>query len=374
MVDRAKEVGYDSLALTDHNGLYGAIRFYKYAREVGIKPIIGAEMTMEDGHHVVLLAKNLNGYSNLCKIITHAQLSHKKGEAAVSLEILHKYRDDLFCLSGCEKGEVSSLLIRGKQEAAEKAVTQYVEIFGHKNFFIEMQNHLLPGTNLLNFQLCSLANKFRLGIVATNNVHYARKKDFKIQDILTCVRTGTNLDDSHPSRKQNCEYYLKSPQSMARLFTRYPKAIVTAGKIAAQCNLDLGLGTYRFPDFPVPAGETAFSYLCTLCFEGLRRLYKPITPKAMQRLQHELSIINELGFAEYFLVVWDIVRYAKDRGIRCSGRGSAADSMVAYCLGITIVDPLEHDLLFERFLNPERKGMPDIDIDFDATRRDEIIE
>jgi len=374
LVDRAKEVGYDSLALTDHNGLYGAIRFYKYAREVGIKPIIGAEMTMEDGHHVVLLAKNLNGYSNLCKIITHAQLSHKKGEAAVSLEILHKYRDDLFCLSGCEKGEVSSLLIRGKQEAAEKAVTQYVEIFGHKNFFIEMQNHLLPGTSLLNFQLCSLANKFRLGIVATNDVHYARKKDFKIQDILTCVRTGTNLDESHPSRKQNCEYYLKSPQSMARLFTRYPKAIVTADKIAAQCNLDLGLGTYRFPDFPVPAGETAFSYLCTLCFEGLTRLYKPITPKAMQRLQHELSIINELGFAEYFLVVWDIVRYAKERGIRCSGRGSAADSMVAYCLGITIVDPLEHDLLFERFLNPERKGMPDIDIDFDATRRDEIIE
>lgn len=373
LIERAKEVGLDSLAITDHNGLYGAVRFYKYALDSGIKPIIGAEMSLENGHHVVLLAKNLNGYSNLCKLVTRAHLSHEKGNAAVSLDLLDIYRDDLFCLSGCWKGEVASMLLQGKVEAAERAASRYAEIFG-ESFFIEMQNHLLPGTNLLNSQLYLLAARLKLGVVATNNVHYARKEDFKVHDVLTCVQAITTLDEPNPFRKRNCEYYLKSPRAMATLFRSYPKAVVTAGRIAAQCNLDLGLGSYRFPDFPVPEGETAYSYLYKLCLEGLSRLYKPISPKATKRLQHELSIIHDLGFAEYFLVVWDIVRFARERGIRCSGRGSAADSMVAYCLGITIVDPLEHDLLFERFLNPERRGMPDVDIDFDAARRDEVIE
>ena len=374
LVDRAKEVGCGSLAITDHNGLYGAVRFYKYAREVGIKPIIGVEMSLESGRHIVLLAKNLNGYSNLCRIITRAQLSHEKGHAAAGLELLNQYSSDLFCLSGCWNGEIASLLLEGKPEAAEKAAAGYAEIFGKKNFFIEMQNHLLPGTGLLNSQLYSLAEKLRLGVVATNNVHYARKEDFKVQDVLTCVQTINTLDERNPLRKRNCEYYLKSPRAMANLFSAYPKAVAAASRIAAQCNLDLGLGTYRFPDFSVPEGETAYSHLCKLCFEGLTKLYKPITPRATKRLQHELSIIHGLGFAEYFLVVWDIVRWAREQGIRCSGRGSAADSMVAYCLGITIVDPIEHDLLFERFLNPERRGMPDIDADFDAARRDEVID
>ncbi|HUV04515.1 MAG TPA: DNA polymerase III subunit alpha [Armatimonadota bacterium] len=374
LIDRAKEVGCDSLAVTDHDGLYGAVRFYKYAREAGIKPIIGAEMTLENGHHVVLLAKNLDGYSNLCRIVTRAQLSHEKGRAAASLELLDRCRENLFCLSGCRNGEVAALLLKGKAAAAGEAAARYAELFGGKHFFIEMQNHLLPGTALLNSQLYSLAEKLKLGVVATNNLHYARKEDFKVQDVLTCVLTLTTVDERSPLRKQNCEYYLKSPQAMARLFIDYPKALAATAKIAAQCNLDLGFGTYRFPGFPVPEGETAYSYLCKLCFEGLSRLYKPITRKATKRLRHELSIIHDLGFAEYFLVVWDIVRYARGQGIRCSGRGSAADSMVAYCLGITIVDPVEHDLLFERFLNPERKGMPDIDIDFDAARRDEVID
>ena len=374
LVDRAKEVGCDSLAVTDHNGLYGAVRFYKYARKAGIKPIVGAEMSLEDGRHIVLLAKNLSGYSNLCKIVTRAQLSHEKGEAAASPELLDQYKDNLFCLSGCWNGEVTALMLQGKTEAAEEAASRYAEIFGRKNFFIEMQNHLLPGTALLNSHLYSLAEKLKLGVVATNNVHYAVKEDFKVQDVLACVQTITTLDEPSPVRKRNCEYYLKSPRAMAKLFARYPKAVAAAGRIASQCNLDLGLGTYRFPGFPVPEGETAYSHLCKLCFKGLAKLYKPITPKATKRLQHELSIIHDLGFAEYFLVVWDIVRHAREQRIRCSGRGSAADSMVAYCLGITIVDPIEQDLLFERFLNPERKGMPDIDIDFDAERRDEVIE
>ena len=372
LIDRAKEVGCDSLAITDHHGLYGAVRFYKYAKEAGIKPIIGAEMTTEEGHHIVLLAKNLDGYSNLCKIVTRAQLSHEKGDARISLETLANHKDHLFCLSGCTNGEVPANVLQGRLDAAEAAAIKYWEIFGD-SFFIEMQNHLLPGTGLLNSELNSLAAKMGIRTVATNNVHYARKEDFKVQDVLACVQTITTLDERHPIRKPNHESYLKSPKAMETLFAAYPDAISAAGEIARECNLDLGFGTYRFPGFPVPEDETPYSFLCKLCFDGLARLYKPITPRATKRLQHELAIIYQMGLTEYFLVTWDIVRFAREQKIRCSGRGSAADSMVAYCLGITIVDPLEHNLLFERFLNPERKGMPDIDIDFDAARRDEVI-
>ncbi|MHB9038325.1 MAG: DNA polymerase III subunit alpha, partial [Armatimonadota bacterium] len=374
LLDRAKAVGCDCLALTDHNGLYGAVRFYSYAKEIGVKPIIGVELDLESGHHLVLLAKNLNGYSNLCKIITRAHLSHEKGYAAASLELIDQHKNDLFCLSGCSKGEVASLVARGDLDSAKAAAEKYLNIFGRDHFLIELQNHMLPGTAIQNSQLHALASGLGLRCVATNNAHYATKQDFKIQDLLACVQTITTLDDDHPLRKCNAEYYLKSPKSMTDLFSRYPDAVANTEWVADQCNLDLGLGTYRFPDFPIPDGQTAYSYLCRLCFDALEKLYKPITPQVIERLQHELQVIHDLGFEEYFLVVWDIVREARARRIRCSGRGSAADSLVAYCLGITIVDPLEHNLLFERFLNPERKGMPDIDIDFDAARRDEIID
>ena len=379
LLDRAKEIGCKSLAITDHNGLYGAVRFYDYAKKVGVKPIVGVELDLEgiEGkghHHLVLLAKNLNGYSNLCKIITRAQLSHEKGEAAAGMEVISKYRDDLFCLSGCPRGEIPSLLSLGRLDEARVAAHKWIDVFGRDSFLIEMQNNMLPGTALLNSQLYELASELGLRCVATNNVHYAAKEDFKVQDVLACVQTIITLDDDHPLRKHNSEYYLKTPKAMANLFRRYPTALANTDWVADQCNLDLNLGTYRFPDFPLPDGETAYSYLCKLCFEGLERLYRPITPGVLERLQYELKVINDLGFPEYFLAVWDIVRYARSKGIRCSGRGSAADSLVAYCLGITIADPIEHNLLFERFLNPERKGMPDIDIDFDAARRDEVIE
>ncbi len=374
LLDRAKEAGFKSLAITDHNGLYGAVRFYDYAKKIGIKPIVGVELDLEDGHHIVLLAKNLNGYSNLCKIITRAQLSHEKGEAAASMEVIAEYKDDLFCLSGCPKGEVPSLLLQGRVDEARAAAQKWIDIFGQDNFLIEMQNNMLPGTALLNSQLSELAEGLRVRKVASNNVHYAQKEDAKIQDLLVCVQTISTLDDFNPLRKRNSEYYLKTPKAMANLFRRYPDALANTEWVAEQCNLDLGLGAYRFPDFPLPEGETAYSYLCKLCFEGLERLYRPITPNIVERLQHELKVINDLGFPEYFLVVWDIVSYARSIGVRCSGRGSAADSLVAYCLGITIADPIHHNLLFERFLNPERKGMPDIDIDFDAARRDEVID
>lgn len=381
LIDRAKAVGCDALALTDHNGLYGAIRFYKYAKKAGIKPIIGVELDIEtveleqkEPAHIVLIAKNLTGYSNLCKIITRSQLGHEKGHAKASLNILSRHSDNIFCLSGCSKGEIPSLLADGKMDAARKVAERYTQIFGERNFLIELQNHLLPDTNVLNSRLADLAEELSLRIVATNNVHYAEKADFKVLDVLNCVQSLTSLDESNEARKRNAEYYLKSPNAMANLFSRYPKAVATTRWVARQCNLDLGLGTYRFPDFPVPEGETAYSYLCKLCFEGLTNLYKPLTPEAHRRLQYELSVINELGFSEYFLAVWDIIQYSRSQSIRCSGRGSAADSIVSYCLGITIADPIEHNLLFERFLNPERRGMPDIDIDFDAARRDEVID
>ena len=374
LLDQAKAKGYKTLALTDHNGLYGAVRFYDYAKQIGIKPIIGVELDIESGHHLVLLARGLQGYSNLCKIITRAQLSHEKGEVKASLGLIEQYKDDLFCLSGCTRGEILQLIIQERFDEAKAAAQRLVDIFGREGFFIELQNHMLPGTALLNSKLQLLASELNIRCVATNNVHYATKDEFKVQDVLVCVQTLTTLDDADLLRKKNAEYYLKSARAMGNIFRRYPDTLAAAGWIADRCNLDLNLGTFRFPDFPLPLNETAYSYLCKLCFDSLPKLYKPITPNVLERLQHELGVINDLGFPEYFLAVWDIVRYARSKGIRCSGRGSAADSLVAYCLGITIADPIEHNLLFERFLNPERKGMPDIDIDFDAARRDEVID
>lgn len=383
LIDRAKAVGCKSLAITDHNGLYGAVRFYEYAKKVGVKPIIGVELDIERTEsvksldplaHIILIAKNLSGYSNLCKIITRAQLSHEKGKPAANIEMIKLHSDGLFCLSGCSKGEIPTLLGCGMFDQTREVAKRWVDIFGRDRFLIEMQNNMLPGSALLNSQLAELAAELDLRIAATNNVHYAEKGEFKTQDVLVCVQTITTLDDAHPLRKRNSEYYLKSPKAMANLFRRYPQAIKNTAWVADQCDLDLNLGAFRFPGYSLPEGETAYSFLCKLCFDALERLYQPITPQVVERLQHELKVINDLGFPEYFLVVWDIVRYARANGIRCSGRGSAADSLVAYCLGTTIADPIEHNLLFERFLNPERKGMPDIDIDFDAARRDEVIE
>ncbi len=282
LLDRAKEVGCESLALTDHNGLYGAVRFYDYAKRIGVKPIIGVELDLESGHHLVLLARNLNGYSNLCKIITRAHLSHEKGSAAASLTQIEQYKDDLFCLSGCIKGEVPLLLSQGNIHAARKAAEVYAGIFGPENFFIELGHHMLPGDVVLNSQLSDLASELGLRCVATNNVHYASKEDFKVQDVLACVRTLTTLDNVHPLRKRNSEYYLKTPKAMANLFRRYPDAIEAANWIAERCDLDLKLGNYRFPDFPLPGDETAYSYLCKLCFDALERLYKPITPNVLE--------------------------------------------------------------------------------------------
>ena len=255
LLDRAKSLGCGSLALTDHNGLYGAVRFYSYARQIGIKPIIGVEIDLESGHHLVLLAKNLSGYSNLCRIITRAQLSHEKGHAAAGLELIEQYKNDLFCLSGCLQGEIPSLILLGDLKSAEAAAREYLRIFGPDHFLIELQNHMLPGAAVLNSRLHALASELGLRCVATNNVHYAEKQDFKIQDLLVCVQTTTSLDDAHSLRKRNAEYYLKSPKAMADIFSRYPDAIANTEWVADRVQPGPGPGRFSIPRFSSSRGR-----------------------------------------------------------------------------------------------------------------------
>ena len=365
-------MGMDSLAITDHDGLYGAVRFYRAARERGIKPIIGAELTLEGGYHLLLLAKDQTGYSNLCRLISHAQLSHSKGNASLEFEAL-KHTEGLFCLSGCRKGEIAAWLLAKRRKEALEAAGRYVRLFGRESFWIELQNHLLPDEQRLIAELVELARHLGVGYVATNNVHYAERSGHQLQDVLVCIKNRTTLDDSSGLRYANSEYYLKSAEEMEKLFANYPEAIANTRVIAEQCNLDLNLAEYRLPDFPVPEGETPFSYLRKLCWEGARRKYGAITDAVKRQLDHELRVIEKVGLAGYFLIVWDIVRFARERGILAQGRGSATNSIVAYVLDITKVDPLRHNLLFERFLSEDAHTMPDIDIDFSASRRDEVI-
>ena len=365
LIDKAKELGMSALALTDHNGLYGAIRFYRIARAQGVKPIIGAELTLKNGSHLVLLAKNRAGYSNLCKIITEQHLN------SCTYETLSRYADNLVALSGCCRGSVASHILRAPARARNAAL-EMAAIFGPENFYIELQRHLLPGDGKRNAMLTALAAELGLSVVATNNVHYANKEDHRLHDVLAAAGARHSLDELAP--RGNAELYLKTALQMAVLFASYPQAFPNTVKIADECNLELELGTFHFPGYELPKGETSYSLLCKLSFAGAKKAYRPLTPAVLERLEHELALIEKMGFAQYFLVVRDIAQFAKKRGIYHSGRGSAADSIISYVLNITAADPIAHDLLFERFLNPARREMPDIDIDFCSRRRDEVIE
>lgn len=365
LIDKAKELGMSALALTDHNGLYGAIRFYKMARAQGVKPIIGAEVTLRDGSHIVLLAKNRAGYSNLCKIITEQHLS------GCVYETMSRYSDDLVALSGCSQGSVALHILRAPARARNAAL-ELAAIFGSGNFYIELQRHLLPGDGKRNSLLIALAADLGLSVVATNNVHYANKEEHKLHDVLAAAGARLSLNELAP--RGNAELYLKTTSQMAALFVSCPQAIPNAAKIADECDLELDLGTFHFPGYELPKGETPYSLLCKLSFAGAKKAYRPLTPAVLRRLEHELALIEKMGFAQYFLVVRDIAVFAKKRGIYHSGRGSAADSIISYVLSITAADPIAHELLFERFLNPARREMPDIDIDFCSRRRDEVIE
>ncbi|MCL0065671.1 error-prone DNA polymerase, partial [Dehalococcoidia bacterium] len=353
-----------------HDGLYGAVRFHKAAREQGIKPIIGVEMALDGGYHITLLAEDKTGYSNLCRLISHS----KKTGASLDWETLSNHSKGLICLSGCRKGEVATYLLQNKQNEASRAAQRYSALFGRDNFWIELQRHLLQGEARLCDRLVNIARQTSIGYVATNNVHYAAPEGYRLQDVLVCIKNRTTLDKSSGLRRPNHEYYLKSADEMALLFSRYPEAVSNSLLIAERCHVDLNLEEYRFPNFPVPPGKTSISYLRKLCRQGAEERYDPVTRRVIDQLDHELGVIQRMNLSGYFLIVWDIMHHAKQNGIPAQGRGSAANSIVAYLLGITRVDPLRHNLLFERFLNEEMKGTPDIDIDISTNHREELIQ
>jgi error-prone DNA polymerase len=373
LVSRAAELKMPALALTDHNGLYAAIRFYKACLKAGIKHIIGAEMTLENGNHLTLLAKNNEGYSNLCRLITGAQLEQRKGSPVLNLETLARHSAHLICLSGCRKGEVVSSIVSGRREKAYELAERYIEIFGRENFYIELQNNLYPEDEHLCRALVKLAESLGLGYVATNNIHYARKENHRLHDVLTCIRNRTTLDECD-SLRLNSEFHLKSFEEMAQLFWDYPRAISNTLAIAERCNVSLDFSSYRFPEFLLPHGEIAKEYLAGLCWQKVHDRYDDVSPEVESRVNHELNLIEKLGLSGYFLIVWDIMDYAEKNGIPAQGRGSAANSIVAYILGIAGVDPLKNKLFLGRFLNEEMLSVPDIDIDVSTNHREKLIQ
>ncbi|MFO7773583.1 MAG: DNA polymerase III subunit alpha [Dehalococcoidia bacterium] len=382
LASRAAELNMPALALTDHNGLYGAIRFYKACLKANIKPIIGAEMTLENGNHLTLLAKNNAGYSNLCRLITGAQLEQEhrglrpqtpKGSPALHLETLARYSAGLICLSGCRKGEMVSAIASGQMEQAYEVARRYIEIFGRENFYVELQNNFYPDDEHLCRALVEVAGSLELGYVATNNVHYANKEKHRLHDVLTCIKNRTTLDQCS-SLRLNSEFHLKPFAEMAQIFQDYPRAIANTLAIAEQCNVDLDFSGYRFPEFILPRGKTAKEYLAELCWQKVRERYDNMDSEIETRVNHELNLIEKLGLSGYLLVVWDIMDYAQRNGIPAQGRGSAANSIVAYILGITGVDPLKNKLFLGRFLNEEMSSIPDIDIDVSTNHRERLIQ
>ncbi|WP_041433028.1 DNA polymerase III subunit alpha [Syntrophothermus lipocalidus] len=374
LVDRAAESGMPALALTDHDNLCGAVQFKLEAQKAGIKPIQGVEVTVAGGYHLTLLAEDEEGYRNLCRILTKAHLDNPRRQPQAGLDILKEHAEGIIALSGCRKGEIPARILSRQYDAAYRAALAYLEIWGKDGFYLELQDTYLPGTRTLNRDLAELAEKLGVGVVATNNVHYACPEDFKVHDILTCVRTLTRVYEVHPERPLNAENHLKPEREMKKLFREYPQAVANTWEIAERCRPSLEPGASLFPRFNPPPGQTAESLLRELAYRGARKKYGRVTRRVEERLEHEIHIINTLGYADYFLVVWDIVEYARRQGIRHTGRGSVADSFVAYCLGITEVDSLARGLLFERFMSLERAEKPDIDIDFDARWRDRISE
>ena len=377
LAGQAANLGMPALALTDHDGLYGAIRFYKACLKAGIKPVIGAEVTLESGNHLTLLGKNNEGYSNLCRLITGSQLQHRKGSPVLNLDTLARHSAGLICLSGCRKGELVDLLTSGRMEKAYRVAKRYIGIFGEENFYVELQNHLYPEDGQLCRALVELARSLKSGYVATNNVHYAKKESHKLHDVLTCIKDRTTLDEC-TSLRLNSEFHLKSCEEIAQPFRNYPEAISNTLAIAEQCSVNLDFSGYRFPEFPLPQRETADGYLAKLCWQKAHERYDPdfvgLSPEIEARIYHELNLIEKLGLSAYFLIVWDIMDYAKRSGIPAQGRGSAANSIVAYILGITKVDPVKNKLFLGRFLNEEMSSIPDIDIDVSTSHREKLIQ
>jgi error-prone DNA polymerase len=372
LVLRAAEHGAPALALTDHHSLSGAVRWHKLCRGAGLKPIFGAEVAMEDGGHLTLLARTRRGYANLCGLLTDAHLGHERREPAVAEDSLARWSEDVLCLSGCRRGPLRVLVRAGRHAEAESYARLLLAIFGPDRFFLELHRDLYPGELSELGYLSELAGRLGIEAVAAHNVHFADRAGFRVHDVLTCIRTHVGIDEPHPSRPANAERWLKPPADLARLFRRFPDALASARRLADICeDYDLS-GPEYVPHFPAAAGATA-PMLRDLAYRGARDRYGALPADLRDRLDHELAIIEEMGFVEYFLIVWDAVRFARREGIRYSGRGSCADSVVAYSLGLTHVDAWRRRLRFERFINPARiNALPDIDVDFDARRRDDV--
>ncbi len=371
LVRRAVELSMPALALTDHDGLYGMIQFVVAAREAGIKPIVGAELTMDGGSHLTLLVEGGSGYSNLCRLISRAQLDHAKGAASLAWEHLAAYNRGLLALSGCRNGEISRAILRKDWARALETGRRLLDLFGRGRFFLELQRHRIGSDKTFERGLLELADRLGLELVATNDVHYATTEGRPLQDVLTGIRHNLPIHELGSLRRPNAEFYLKSSDEMAELFADLPAAVENTVAIAERCAFDLDLTEHRLPLFPV---EDSQAFLRELSFEGVRERYSKLTPKVIGQLEHELSVIGKMELEDYFLIVWDICNYARRQGYPAQGRGSSANSLVAYCLGITQVDPIRHKLLFERFLSEERGGMPDIDVDFSREGREAVIQ
>ena len=377
LVARAGELEIPALAITDRNGLYSAVKFFHEAQAAGIQPIIGLELTLDDGtpppkdrvdfdlwgERLILLAQDRDGYMNLCRLVSRAQMPHAKGTARLPPEELASNSGHLVALTAEPKHRLPF----------------FQEVFGRDQVFIELHDHLAPQDRARNQALIEMAEAHHAPLVITNEVFYAVRDRHRLHDVMTAIRHRTTLDQAAAYLHPNAEHYLKSESELRRVFKRYPPHITEQGfanaaAIAQRCRFNFDLKKARFPGFPVPAGETAYSFLYRLCQEAVRGKYHPVTPEVAARLQKELEVINKTGFAEFFLINWDLMEFARSRGIPGQGRGSAADSIVAYLLGITRVDPIAHNLLFERFLHEEMTSTPDIDIDFSTAHREQVIQ
>ena len=388
-VSRVKELGMNSAAITDHGVMYGVIDFYREAKKQGINPILGCEVYVAPNsrfdreitggddryYHLVLLAENEEGYANLTKIVSKGFVEGYYYKPRVDKELLRKYHKGIIALSACLAGEVARFLTKGLYEEAKKTALEYQEIFGEGNFFLELQDHGIPEQGLVNQQLFKMSEETGIELVATNDIHYTYAEDAKPHDILLCIQTGKKLSDENRMRYDGGQYYVKSEEEMLHLFPYAKQALENTQKIADRCHVEIEFGVTKLPKYDVPDGYTSWEYLQKLCYEGLEKRYGDPSEELKERLAYELETIHQMGYVDYFLIVWDFIKYAKDHGISVGpGRGSAAGSIVSYCLEITTIDPIRYQLLFERFLNPERVSMPDIDVDFCYERRQEVID
>ncbi len=377
LIQKCKDNNMPAAAITDHGNMFGAIQFYLKARKAGIKPIIGVEVyvapnsyksrTEKKNYHLLLLAKNLIGYKNLLKLVSISYLEGFYYRPRVDKALLNEYSEGLIASSACIAGEIQQYLIKGNKAKARASAEEYAKIFGEGNFYMEIQDHLtIDDEKISNEQMIPLANELGLPLIATNDAHYLNKEDFEAHDVLLCIQTGKNYDDEKRLRFGSKEIYFKTPEEMQNLFSYIPEALSNTLELANKCNLEIPLGDFLLPHFPIPNNyENLDKYLIALSYESAEKRYGEITAKIKDRLEFELDTIIQMGYPGYFLIVQDFIQAAKDKGIPVGpGRGSAAGSIIAYVLGITNIDPLKYDLLFERFLNPERLTMPNIDIDF----------